>query len=397
MSTLRDIDWQAACGTAAGGERHGRALLLPDDAAAAARCLRHAAQHGLRLRPVSGLREPHGLDLPDAYLSLERLRGIVDWHPHEGTITALAGTPMAELERAAERDGWRVLPQSPDPSGSSLGGVVSAGASGLERARHGPLRHHLLGARLALPDGTIARSGSRLVKNVTGYDLHRAACGARGTLGVVVEASLRLVPLPRAAWSLHLEAQSFGAAFAAADALRAARVELDLLRSRPVAGGWSLVAWGSGRPETCATMLAAAARAVPAARCEAPRPWAECVAAWNALREEEAQAQAALEIGCLPASCADVSASLLSSGLDIFLVDHPLARILARAPDQPAPAVRRALRARPQSAAGIRVRSTHPRLAASVVEALDPTASALESRLRAALDPHGVLSRQEAP
>ena len=396
MNALRGLDWTGACGVASRDAAGGVPVLLPADAEQVALCLRRAAEHGARLRPVSGLGEPHGHDLPGAFLSLERLRGVVEWHPHEGTVTARAGTTLAEIEEVAAADGWRVLPQVPDPARTSLGGAVSAGASGLERARHGPLRHHLLGARLALPSGDVVKSGSRLVKNVTGYDLHRAACGARGTMGVVVEASLRLVPLPRAAWSLRLDGRPWSVVAAAASALRDSRVELDLLRSCPRAGAWDLVAFGSGRPETCAAMLRKAAEAVPEAIVGGPLPWDEVSPLWQALRTDEARCGATVEIGCLPTACTRLVDGLASSGLDIALVDHALARVLLRAADEAAPALRRLVRAEASAACGARTRGGLTRLAASLQVPRDPVAAALEARLRAALDPAGVLARKEA-
>jgi glycolate oxidase iron-sulfur subunit len=84
----------------------------------------------------------------------------------------------------------------PRPGGATLGGVLAAGQSGMDRLRHGPARHHVLGMRVVLAGGGVAKSGGRLVKNVTGYDMHRLYCGSHGTLCVIVEASMRLAAAP---------------------------------------------------------------------------------------------------------------------------------------------------------------------------------------------------------
>jgi FAD/FMN-containing dehydrogenase len=112
-------------------------------------------------------------------------------------ITARAGTTLAGLRAltAAERH-W-LTPFVAREERTTLGGALSAGQSGLDRLRFGPLRHHVLGMRVALGDGTIVKSGGRLVKNVTGYDMHRLYTGAHGSLCIVLEASLRLFPAPR--------------------------------------------------------------------------------------------------------------------------------------------------------------------------------------------------------
>lgn len=381
--------------TEAGATLHGRALERPADAREVAALLAEAARGHRRLRPVSGLRAPAAHDLPDAWISLERLRGVVDWHPHEGTITALAGTTLAELEAVAERDGWRVLPQLAGPDRSSAGGMVAAGASGLERLRHGPMRHHLLGARLALPDGNVVKSGSRLVKNVTGYDLHRLAAGARGTTGVVVEVSLRLAPLPRAAWTLEFEHAEWAPVDAAAQALLDSRCELDLLRASRSRGLWRLFAFGAGRPQTCARMLALAREAVRAGATSGPAdfedPGSPARAAWREARAAEAACGATVELGSLRSECSALVARLVERGFDVACVDPGLARVLLRLEDHEADRLRAAL----PPGVGARVSSFLPRTCAALAPRRDPARAALEDRLRAALDPRGVLARRD--
>jgi len=374
---------------------HGRPLLRPAAAEEVALMLADAARAGRRLRPVSGLRAPTLHDLPDAWLSLERLQGVVAWHPHEGTITALAGTPMSELEELAARDGWRVLPQLPDPARSSVGGMVAAGRSGLERLRHGPLRHHLLGARLALPNGHVVKSGSRLVKNVTGYDLHRLAVGARGSTGIVVEASLRLAPLPRAAWMLRLEDAEWTTVDRTAQALLDAGCELDLLRASRTRGSWRLLAFGTGRVDTCAHMSSLARRSAPGALVSDPSdfesPDAPARAIWREERAAEAACGANIELGCLRTECTALVALLEQRGFELACVDPGLARVLVRLEEAEADRLRACL----PPGIGVRVGAASPRARAILARRRDPTRAALEDRLRAALDTRGVLSRRD--
>ncbi len=178
-------------------------LAEPQDEAQACALLRLAAREKLRVLPL-GLGSKlawRGQSAADFALTTRALRGIVEYEPDEGVITAGAGTTLAELRArtAAERH-W-LTPFVAREERTSLGGALSAGQSGLDRLRFGPLRHHVLGMRVALGDGTIVKSGGRLVKNVTGYDMHRLYTGAQGSLCLVLEASLRLFPAPRAcAW-----------------------------------------------------------------------------------------------------------------------------------------------------------------------------------------------------
>jgi len=130
----------------------------------------------------------------DWILSTRRLVGIVAYEPGDGTLTARAGTTFAALDEATERGGHVVTPDVAYPARATLGGAVGEGRSGFDRLRYGPTRHHVLGVRALLADGTFAKSGGQLVKNVTGYDLHRLYCGSRGSLCALVEVSLRLFP-----------------------------------------------------------------------------------------------------------------------------------------------------------------------------------------------------------
>ena len=130
-------------------------------------------------------------------LSTRRMQHVVEYEPGEGVLTALAGTRMASLRDAARANGHWLTPDVPAAENATLGGVIAAGQSGRDRLRHGPVRHHVLGVRALMADGTLAKSGGRLVKNVTGFDLPRLFTGSHGTLCVIVEATLRLAVAPR--------------------------------------------------------------------------------------------------------------------------------------------------------------------------------------------------------
>ncbi|MEZ6015816.1 MAG: FAD-binding oxidoreductase [Planctomycetota bacterium] len=204
----RDIDVVRGEGAAP----HWRAL--PQDAEAVGRVIQEAlaVEHGPRLVPLGGgtriaacRPDLHGPALADTlFIDMQRVTGVVEYEPGDGTLTARAGTPWRDLAEVVAEGGHDLTPDvrwKADVGGigsgrSTLGGVLGSGASGPDRIRHGPVRHHVLGALVATGSGTLARSGGRLVKNVTGFDVFRLHVGGRGTLGVLVEASLRLVPKP---------------------------------------------------------------------------------------------------------------------------------------------------------------------------------------------------------
>jgi glycolate oxidase FAD binding subunit len=132
----------------------------------------------------------------DLLLSTRGLSGVVEHAPADQTATVLAGTPLREVQAALGNAGqWLALDPALSPD-ATVGGLIATNASGPRRLRFGGVRDQLIGLQVALPDGTLARGGGKVVKNVAGYDLPKLFVGALGTLGVIVSATFRLYPLP---------------------------------------------------------------------------------------------------------------------------------------------------------------------------------------------------------
>ncbi|MFO1408266.1 MAG: glycolate oxidase subunit GlcE [Steroidobacteraceae bacterium] len=133
-------------------------------------------------------------------------RGVVSYDPGELVLTARAGTPLREVEALLDSRGQR-LPFEPPAWGSAatIGGTVACGLSGPSRAWAGPLRNHVLGVRLLTGNGRVLRFGGEVMKNVAGYDLARTLAGSFGTLGVLLDVSLKVLPCPPASRTLALE------------------------------------------------------------------------------------------------------------------------------------------------------------------------------------------------
>lgn len=148
----------------------------------------------------------------DDTLTTREMSGITLYDPNEMTITALAGTPVEEIEQALAAKG-QMLPFEPvDPralyatnGAPTLGGLVAAGFSGPRRVQAGSLRDALLGARFVNGFGEVVKSGGRVVKNVTGLDLARLQVGAQGRFGVLTQVTFKLLPRPAARATLALE------------------------------------------------------------------------------------------------------------------------------------------------------------------------------------------------
>lgn len=133
-------------------------------------------------------------------------RGIVSYEPTELVITARAGTPLAEIEAALREKGQMLGFEPPHfDDGATLGGCIAAGLSGPRRAHAGAARDFVLGVRMLDGRGTDLAFGGQVMKNVAGYDVSRLIAGSMGTLGVILEVSLKTLPLPPTELTLSRE------------------------------------------------------------------------------------------------------------------------------------------------------------------------------------------------
>jgi glycolate oxidase FAD binding subunit len=133
----------------------------------------------------------------DVVLSTSRLNRIIEHAWADLTVTVEAGGTIQTLQETLAQRGQRLALDPLWPDRATVGGVLSTNDSGALRLRFGALRDLIIGVTLALPDGTLASSGGKVVKNVAGYDLPKLATGALGTLAVITRAIFRLHPLPK--------------------------------------------------------------------------------------------------------------------------------------------------------------------------------------------------------
>jgi len=200
----------------------------------------------------------------DIVLETAGLRGIVAHVPADLTVTVAAGTPLAEIQRALSAHA-QVLPLDP-PHGAAatVGGVVAANSSGFKRARYGGVRDLLIGTTTALPDGTLAHAGGRVVKNVAGYDLNKLLIGSLGTLGAITECTFKVLPLPAATAGIRARFARAAEAFAAADTVARTPARPAALAVDGTRGSWQLLVLAEGDAgaveRTIAIVAAAAAQ-----------------------------------------------------------------------------------------------------------------------------------------
>jgi len=163
--------------------------------------LRDASRDGLVVMPRGGGtkldwgRPPRPVDL---VLSTTRLDRVMEHAWADMTATVEAGCTVARLQHTLAEHGQRLACDPLWPERATIGGILATNDTGPLRARFGGLRDLIIGVTLVLPDGTVARSGGKVVKNVAGYDLPKLAIGSFGTLAVITQAVFRLHPLPHA-------------------------------------------------------------------------------------------------------------------------------------------------------------------------------------------------------
>ena len=298
--------------------------------------------------------------------------GIVTYAPGELVMTARAGTRLADLEAVLAANGQMLAFEPPHfGADATLGGTIACGLSGPRRATAGAARDFVLGVRLVDGRGEVLHFGGEVIKNVAGYDVSRLMTGAFGTLGILLEISLRVVPQPRAETTRVLE-------LGPAEALQ--RVRAWSLRPLPISASAIL----EGRLHM---RLAGAESAVHSAAAEIGGDAVDGDAFWRALREQTLpffdDPRALWRLSVPPATP-------ITDGDAHALIEWHGAQRWVKSDEPP-----ERLRARAAAASGhaTRFRAQANRAAADAFHAPSATLQALHQRLKAVFDPHGIFNR----
>ncbi len=188
------------------GEREGKILVSPQTTEDVAAITRYANEHGLSIE-IIGAGTKRGWGNPvngDILLATTSLVGVRQHSWQDLTATVAAGTPWAAMQQALAAHNQQVALDPLWPETATVGGIIATNDSGSLRLKYGSLRDLIIGMTIVLADGTVAKSGGKVVKNVAGYDLHKLMTGAYGTLGVITEVTFRLHPIPAttATWAI---------------------------------------------------------------------------------------------------------------------------------------------------------------------------------------------------
>jgi glycolate oxidase FAD binding subunit len=184
-------------------------VVEPADEQEVSHSLKAAASAGLHVLPCGGGTKMDWGNLPRAgelILSLRRMNRVLEHAFGDMTATVQAGCSFQQMQDTLSAHGQRVALDPLWPETATVGGILAVNDSGPLRVRFGSLRDLIIGVTLVLPDGTVAKSGGKVVKNVAGYDLPKLATGSLGTLGMITQAIFRLHPIPRETRTLTFSA-----------------------------------------------------------------------------------------------------------------------------------------------------------------------------------------------
>ncbi len=376
-------------------------IITPNDEAQLAEAVAGAAGAGTPLEiRGGGTRVELGRPVQASRtLSTKGLSGISLYEPGALTLVVKAGTPVAEIEAALAAEG-QILPFEPmdhrallgTEGAPTIGGVVACGVSGPRRIQAGACRDAMLGVRFVNGRGEAVKSGGRVMKNVTGYDLTKLMCGSYGTLGVLTEIAFKVLPKPEAEATLVCSGLGPAAGVAALNTALASpfgitgAAHLDarsLVRIEGLAGS---VAYRTGQ---LLGLLGAGWEAVSGA---------ESTALWREVRDVAPFAGrdgAVWRVSVKPADGPVLSENLSTAGLDhaaLYDWGGGLVWLLtAETGDAGAGPIRREIAALGGHATLVRA-SAATRAAVEVFEFEPETLARIAAGLRAKFDPAGILN-----
>jgi glycolate oxidase FAD binding subunit len=306
-------------------------------------------------------------------------RGISAYEPTELVVTVRAGTPLAELEAALDANNQMLAFEPPHFGGAAtVGGMVATGLSGPRRAAQGvyagAVRDAVLGITVMDGRGQVLRFGGQVMKNVAGYDVSRLMVGALGTLGLVLDVSIKVLPKPVASATVRL---------AMNEALALEKFNQWGGQPLPVTATYWRAGEACVRLEGAEAAVSAAAKKIGGERVEG----AEAIALWRALRDQNH----VFFTGATPCWRLSVPSTAVPLQLGAALIEWGGAQRWVRAPGDAATAAQ--FRAATTAVGGHATLFRGGDHAVSVFTPLDTVSAAIHRKLKAQFDPDDVLNR----
>jgi glycolate oxidase FAD binding subunit len=224
----------------------------------------------------------------DAVIHTDGLSQLVEYAPSDLVITVEAGMTLSQLQAAVAQHHQRLALDPPRPELATLGGIIATNAFGPRRTQFGSVRDLLIGITLILADGTVARGGGKVVKNVAGFDLPKVLCGSLGTLAMIATATFRLHPLPEASATVLIAARTGPQTWEIVKAIKAAQLEPSSIAAVRTGALWNVgvrfEGFGAGVAQQTARLREIAAKigftADPLEDTQANGFWAEQEGSW---------------------------------------------------------------------------------------------------------------------
>ena len=237
-------------------QQDDRLTISPANTHEVSAILRFATENALTVTPTGGnTKQSWGNEIQpnpartNIRLELTRLNRVIE-HPWQDlTCTVQAGCTWQQLQQTLAKHGQFIALDPLWPERATVGGILATNDSGALRHRYGSLRDLVIGMTLVLADGTIARSGGKVVKNVAGYDLCKLVTGSLGTLAVITEATFRLHPLPQHAQTFTVSAPQAQQLAPLMASIRASHLLTQALQLRGDSNGFHLDIQLNAHPE----------------------------------------------------------------------------------------------------------------------------------------------------
>ncbi len=238
----------------------------PADGPAVAALLEDAANLGQSVIPVGGgtsLSLGNPPTSADIALSTGKLGGIIDYEPVDLVLSVGAGARLGDVQAVLAEHGQTLPIDPPGGDEATIGGLVATALTGPLRLSAGSLRDLLIGISLAHPSGTVTKAGGMVVKNVSGFDLPRVYHGSMGTLGVILSANFKVLPLPRTEATMLTRCASLQEAGQGAQSFRREGAPAAALEAGWFEDAWFIAARFTGRDPSVNAGVARAAALLP--------------------------------------------------------------------------------------------------------------------------------------